>query len=64
MNKSCQYIFLLIVALLFGTKKIRSMGGDLGSAVKGFKKAMSDEDTSQTAIDHSTQNSSKPNEAA
>ena len=30
--------------MLFGTKKLRGMGGDLGSAVKGFKKAMSDED--------------------
>ncbi len=37
-------IVLLIVALLFGTKKLRNMGGDLGSAIKGFKKAMNDED--------------------
>lgn len=38
-------IIALIIVLLFGTKKLRSMGGDLGSAVKGFKKAMGDEDT-------------------
>lgn len=31
-------IILLIVALLFGTKKVRSIGSDLGSALKGFKK--------------------------
>ncbi|RCU45485.1 MULTISPECIES: twin-arginine translocase TatA/TatE family subunit [Corallincola] len=37
-------IVAVIVILLFGTKKLRSLGGDLGSAVKGFKKAMSDED--------------------
>lgn len=37
-------IVLLIVVLLFGTKKLRGMGGDLGSAVKGFKKAVSDKD--------------------
>ncbi|MGF1752204.1 Sec-independent protein translocase subunit TatA [Vibrio makurazakiensis] len=37
-------IIAVIVILLFGTKKLRGMGGDLGSAVKGFKKAMSDED--------------------
>lgn len=37
-------IIAVIVVLLFGTKKLRGMGGDLGSAVKGFKKAMSDED--------------------
>ncbi|GAM77344.1 twin-arginine translocation protein tatA [Vibrio ishigakensis] len=30
--------------IAFGTKKLRGIGGDLGSAVKGFKKAMSDED--------------------
>ncbi len=37
-------IILLIVILLFGTKKLRNMGGDLGEAVKGFKKGMKDED--------------------
>jgi len=36
-------IILVIVALIFGTKKLRNMGGDLGGAVKGFKKAMKDE---------------------
>lgn len=37
-------IILVIVALIFGTKKLRNMGGDLGDAVKGFKKAVKDED--------------------
>lgn len=37
-------IIALIIVLLFGTKKLRSLGGDLGSAVKGFKKAISDEE--------------------
>lgn len=37
-------IVVVIVVLLFGTKKLRGLGGDLGSAVKGFKKAMSDDD--------------------
>jgi len=36
-------IVLAIVILIFGTKKLRGMGGDLGGAVKGFKKAMKDE---------------------
>ncbi len=36
-------ILLAIVALIFGTKKLRNIGGDLGGAVKGFKKALSDE---------------------
>ena len=35
-------IVLLIVVVIFGTKRMRSIGGDLGGAVKGFRKAMSD----------------------
>ena len=35
-------IVLLIVIVIFGTKRLRSIGGDLGGAVKGFRKAMSD----------------------
>jgi len=37
-------IIAVIVVLLFGTKKLRGIGGDLGGAVKGFKKAMSEDD--------------------
>ena len=36
-------IILLIVFMLFGTKKLRSLGSDLGGALKGFKTAMKDE---------------------
>jgi sec-independent protein translocase protein TatA len=36
-------IILAIVIMLFGTKRLRTMGSDLGSAVKGFRKSMSDE---------------------
>ena len=35
-------IVLGIVILLFGTKKLRNLGGDIGSAVKGFKSAIKD----------------------
>lgn len=35
-------IVLVIVALVFGTKKLRNIGEDLGGAVKGFKKGMKD----------------------
>jgi sec-independent protein translocase protein TatA len=35
-------IVLVIVLLLFGTKKLRNLGSDLGGAVKGFKGAMKD----------------------
>jgi sec-independent protein translocase protein TatA len=37
-------IVLAIVLLLFGTKRLRSLGSDLGNAVKGFKGAMSSEE--------------------
>ena len=37
-------IVLAIILLLFGTKKLRNLGGDLGSAVKGFKKAVNDDE--------------------
>jgi sec-independent protein translocase protein TatA len=42
-------IILVIVVLLFGTKKLRGLGGDLGSAMKGFKKAMGDDDKEKDA---------------
>jgi sec-independent protein translocase protein TatA len=35
-------IVLVIVLLLFGAKRLRNVGGDLGSAIKGFKSAMKD----------------------
>jgi sec-independent protein translocase protein TatA len=35
-------ILLLIVVLVFGTKRLRNMGSDLGAAVKGFRKGMDD----------------------
>lgn len=38
-------IVLGIVVLLFGTKKLRNLGGDLGGAIKGFKGAMKDGST-------------------
>ncbi len=40
-------IVLVIVLLLFGTKRLRNMGSDLGAAFKGFKKAVSDGDKEQ-----------------
>ncbi|MCA1924064.1 MULTISPECIES: Sec-independent protein translocase subunit TatA [Buttiauxella] len=37
-------IIAVIVVLLFGTKKLGSIGSDLGASIKGFKKAMSDDE--------------------
>lgn len=36
-------IILVIVVMLFGTKKLRNLGSDLGGALKGFKSAMKDD---------------------
>ena len=36
-------IVLLIVVLIFGTKRLKSIGSDLGGAIKGFKKSMDDD---------------------
>ncbi|MFP4208141.1 MAG: twin-arginine translocase TatA/TatE family subunit [Wenzhouxiangella sp.] len=38
-------VVLLIVLLVFGTKKIRTLGGDLGGAIRDFRKGMSEEDS-------------------
>ena len=37
-------IVLLVVVLLFGTKKLRNVGSDLGSAIKSFRKGLQDDD--------------------
>ena len=39
-------LILLIVVQLFGTKRLKSVGGDLGGAIKNFKKSMIDGDKS------------------
>ena len=44
-------IVLAIVVLLFGTKKLRGIGGDLGSAVKSFKSAVKDGDEESLKAD-------------
>ena len=40
-------ILLLIVVLVFGTKRLRNMGSDLGAAVKGFRKGLEEEPEEQ-----------------
>ena len=42
-------IVLVIVIVIFGTKRLSSLGSDLGGAVKGFRKAMSDSDKADDA---------------
>ncbi len=38
------FVILAIALVLFGTKRLRNIGGDLGSAIKGFRSAMNDTD--------------------
>jgi len=42
-------IVLLIILLIFGTKKLRNIGGDFGSAIKNFKKSMKDDGESESS---------------
>lgn len=49
-------IVLVVVLLVFGTKKLRNIGGDLGGAVKGFKEAMRDEQSKPKLDDASARN--------
>ena len=42
-------IFLVIIVVIFGTKKLRNIGSDLGGAVKGFKDGMKDSDKAADA---------------
>ena len=46
---------MLIVALVFGTKKLRNIGSDLGGAVKGFKEGMKDGDGKESSITSGTE---------
>ena len=46
-------LLLLIVLVLFGTKRLRNIGGDLGSAIKSFRSAINDPaDTNSKRPDH------------
>ena len=40
-------IILVLILILFGGKKIKTMGSDLGESLKGFKKAIRDEDSTK-----------------
>ncbi len=43
-------IILVIVLLLFGTSKLKSLGTDLGSAIKGFRSAVTDEEAQKSEV--------------
>ncbi|MBU9273938.1 Sec-independent protein translocase subunit TatA [Burkholderia gladioli] len=53
-------IVLAIVSLIFGTKKIRSLGTDLGGAIKGFKEGIADSEAVPSAVAVAVASSSAP----
>ncbi len=55
-------IVLVIVMLVFGTKKLRNIGTDLGGAVKGFKEGMKSSDTNEQSKEQIAQNASANSE--
>ncbi|WP_256451771.1 Sec-independent protein translocase subunit TatA [Luteimonas sp. NJZ50] len=57
-------IVLVIVVLVFGTKRLKNVGQDLGEAVKGFKKGMQDEDDNPSAASQPLPPPSTPQDAA
>jgi len=54
-------ILLAVVILIFGTKKLKNVGGDLGSAIKSFKSAIktSDDAASQDKVEQASDNAAK-----
>ncbi|MFT5658514.1 MAG: sec-independent protein translocase protein TatA [Gammaproteobacteria bacterium] len=48
-------LILAIVILLFGTKKLRNVGGDLGGAIKNFKKSVKDQESGATTEESTTE---------
>jgi sec-independent protein translocase protein TatA len=53
-------IVLAIIVLLFGTKKLRGIGSDLGSAIKGFRSSIKDEDEGKDKNNSSPDQLNKP----
>ena len=45
-------VILLIIILLFGTKKLKSIGTDLGSAIKGFRKSVAEDENGEKKTDN------------
>ncbi|MEL7448821.1 MAG: Sec-independent protein translocase subunit TatA [Pseudomonadota bacterium] len=56
-------IILVIVALIFGTKRLRSIGGDLGGAVKGFRKAMDEAEKEPAQLSQSEDELKAPSQS-
>lgn len=59
------FVILAIVLVLFGTKRLRNIGGDLGSAIKSFRSAMNetDENRNEASLDSDIQIDKKDKQA-
>ncbi|MGB1090674.1 MAG: twin-arginine translocase TatA/TatE family subunit [Oceanobacter sp.] len=53
-------IILAIVIMIFGTKKMRNLGGDLGSAIKNFKSAINDGDKADESAEKTAEKKEEP----
>lgn len=52
-------VVLLIVVLIFGGKRLRNLGSDLGSAIKGFKKEMEEDKKEDVSVQKNIENQEK-----
>lgn len=58
-------IVLLVVVLLFGTKKLRNVGSDLGSAIRSFRKGLQEDEAGDKKLgDESSQGTEAPTQKA
>lgn len=54
-------VIVVLVVLLFGTKKLASLGSDFGAALKGFKKAMNDDNHAENDADFLSEKTTQGN---
>lgn len=57
-------IILIIVLLIFGGKRLKNIGTDLGGAIKGFKKSIKDEGSDKTKIEDNNESLGKKHNTA
>jgi len=57
-------VILVVVVLVFGTKKLKNLGSDLGETIKGFRRAMSEDDKTTTESNIALEKTTQPNRPA
>ncbi|MCL4130047.1 UNVERIFIED_CONTAM: hypothetical protein GTU68_023870 [Idotea baltica] len=53
-------IILVIVVMLFGTKRLKNLGSDLGDSIKGFRKSMNSDESENQSIETTSTSESQP----